>query len=770
VSEQEAGQGPRVRVRGAVLSRLGDLNEACRAIAGADDLEGLLRTVAEAAQGVIGTHQAVASRLIHGWTSATTYVSLSDKYAEYRDYDVPPQGLGVLNAVTQGNLPLRLSAEELPRHPEWRGLQDAPGHPPLPDYLAAPLISRDGRNIGLVQLSDKVDGSKFTEDDEALLVQICQMASATLEHVELLERERTRAREAQVIGAVGMALTGTGELPHKLQACAQAVVDVLDAAFARVWTREDDADELVLRASAGLYTHLDGAHARVPVGAYKIGRIAASGEPHLTNDVLDDPLLSDPDWARREGMVAFAGYPLVIGERCIGVLAMFARRELPETTLEALAAVADAIAVGLEQTRDAEQLRLRARQMHQLAEVASAVNAADDLGEILDLVTEQAREIVGAHQAVTSLTRNDDWAQAITSVSLSDRYAAWRDYDVPPDGSGIYAWACEVAQPVRMTQAELEAHPRWRGFGEHAPEHPPMRGWLAAPLIGPHGALLGLIQVSDRRAGDFTAEDEAVLVQLAGIASSALHRFRLHEERAQVAEVLQRSLLPPDLPDVPGLEVAARYAAGSTDVGGDFYDVFPLRGRSWGVVIGDVRGKGPDAAALTALARHSTRTAAMLQKRPGKVLAVVNRALADTDDPERFCSAAFLRVTTGRAEVEVVLASGGHPPLLVLRADGRVEALDPTGPLVGLFPDAQPGERTVRLAAGDVLVAYTDGITEARRGDEWFGQERLEALLAGLRDRSADAVAAAVTAAAADFADETDADDAAVVVLRVPRA
>ncbi len=131
---------------------------------------------------------------------------------------------------------------------------------------------------------------------------------------------------------VGAALAGGGPLGDLLQRSAEAVVHHLDAAFARVWLLDEAAQVLDLRASAGLYTHLDGAHARIPVGRYKIGRIAARRRPHLTNDVATDPEISDPAWAAREGMVAFAGYPLLVDERLVGVLAMFARQPLAEDT------------------------------------------------------------------------------------------------------------------------------------------------------------------------------------------------------------------------------------------------------------------------------------------------------------------------------------------------------------------------------------------------------------------------------------------------------
>ncbi len=179
------------------------------------------------------------------------------------------------------------------------------------------------------------------------------------------------------------------------------------------------------------------------------------------------------------------------------------------------------------QTAQAEQLR-------RLAEVSVVINSSRSVDAILETITADARTIIGTHQSVTSLTVNENWAQAITSVSLSEKYAAWRTYDAKPDGSGIYALVCRMNAPIRMTQAELEAHPWWRAFGLEAGRHPPMRGWLAAPLVGRDGRNLGLVQLSDKHEGEFTASDEAMLVQLAQMASVAIENAQLLE-REQAA-------------------------------------------------------------------------------------------------------------------------------------------------------------------------------------------------------------------------------------------
>jgi len=145
---------------------------------------------------------------------------------------------------------------------------------------------------------------------------------------------------------------------------------------------------------------------------------------------------------------------------------------------------------------------------------------------LLELITEKARELVGAHQATTSVAFGEDWTKALHAVSLSDKYAAWRTYDERPDGSGIYRLVCQLNRPIRLTQAELEAHPAWRGFGAAAERHPPMRGWLAVPLTGRGGRNVGVIQLSDKYDGDFSETDEADLVELGRLASVALNETR----------------------------------------------------------------------------------------------------------------------------------------------------------------------------------------------------------------------------------------------------
>ncbi|MDI1446862.1 GAF domain-containing protein [Polyangium sp. 6x1] len=177
-----------------------------------------------------------------------------------------------------------------------------------------------------------------------------------------------------------------------------------------------------------------------------------------------------------------------------------------------------------------EREREQARLLEQVADAALTIHASGSLDSVLRVITEEARRIIGAHQSVTSMTTGNDWSQAISTASLSSKYEGFRTYEATPVGKGIYTLVCQTNRSMRLTQAELVSHPAWRNFGDQVARHPPMRGWLAAPFIGRSGKNLGLIQLSDKFEGEFTEQDEAILVQLAHIASVAIENARLYDE------------------------------------------------------------------------------------------------------------------------------------------------------------------------------------------------------------------------------------------------
>ena len=339
---------------------------------------------------------------------------------------------------------------------------------------------------------------------------------------------------------------------------------------------------------------------------------------------------------------------------------------------------------------------------------------------------------------------------------------------VDPDQESLPALVHSAGKSV------LLAHPDDPAALGHGPDGTPLGMLLGATSLicvpisdGTTGyGTLTLTRLSDK--GPFGVADLGLAEELGRHLAIAIRVDRVFRQRSQVAEALQASLLPARLPPVEGLEFAAAYIGATQfqEISGDFYDVFKA-GDGWGIAVGDVCGKGQDAAAMTAAARHAIRALAHVYDAPADVLAAANEVLVAEDYDDRFVTAslAFLRQREGG--VQVRLGSCGHVGPAVVRADGRVEILEGDGLPLGLFNDAQPGRLELELHQGDVLFFYTDGVTEARSADLAFFEDQLADALAAVAGRSAGEIVRAVQELVTTFSAGELKDDVTILAVRV---
>jgi serine phosphatase RsbU (regulator of sigma subunit)/PAS domain-containing protein len=294
-------------------------------------------------------------------------------------------------------------------------------------------------------------------------------------------------------------------------------------------------------------------------------------------------------------------------------------------------------------------------------------------------------------------------------------------------------------------------------------------GLLSVPITDGTAVYGALTLARTPGEGRFEIADLALAEVLGQHLGVAIRVDRMFRQQSVVAEALQGSLLPARLPDVPGLDLSAAYVPASEglEVSGDFYDVFPVQDGAWAITIGDVCGKGQEAAAMTAAARHAIRVLARWNPDPADVLAKVNEVVLAGDYEDRFVTAklAYLRWDGSRMRVE--LASAGHPGPAVVRPDGRVDVLNGGGLPLGLFPDAEPAVQQLELAEGDLLFFYSDGVTEARSEDLRYFEDTLADELAGLAGRSASETTRMVQGLVAAFSQEQLRDDMTILVARV---
>jgi serine phosphatase RsbU (regulator of sigma subunit)/PAS domain-containing protein len=357
-----------------------------------------------------------------------------------------------------------------------------------------------------------------------------------------------------------------------------------------------------------------------------------------------------------------------------------------------------------------------------------------------------------------------DPAKVVHAAELRTRYP-------PEERDSALLEVARTGRPLLIPELPDAALCAWAKDAEHL-------GVLRA--LGLHSALIVPMTVRDTVLGvasfisaegrrSFDQTDLALAQALALRFGAALENARLYETTAAIADTLQASLLPPHLPELPGTELAAAYrpAGDGHQVGGDFYDVFDTEDGAWWLVVGDVCGKGAEAAAVTALARYTIRAAAVRTRAPSDVLRRLADAMLRQDAGRgRYCTIACMRLDLSQTPARLSVSSGGHPLPTVLRRDGRTETIGVAGTLLGLVGDPELHDVVTELAPGDLVVAFTDGLTEARAPQGLWTEADVRDVLGRARDHAARAVVDQLLAAALDGV-RTPRDDVAVLALRL---
>jgi serine phosphatase RsbU (regulator of sigma subunit)/PAS domain-containing protein len=419
-----------------------------------------------------------------------------------------------------------------------------------------------------------------------------------------------------------------------------------------------------------------------------------------------------------------------------------------------------------------------------------AVQAVQTMAERMDLLTSVTR----------LLLENSTFSESLTlqrcARLLAGEFASWVIVDVvrgrglrrqfvvgPPEESESLVRTARDADPepgslpwqVHETgKSLLQARADDTGILGTGPDGVPLlmklgaTSVLSVPVSDGERAYGVLTLCRRAHEGQFQIADLGLAEELGAQLAVAIRVDRLFRRRSEAADALQASLLPRVLPDLPGMELAAAYmgATDGLDVGGDFYDVYRVPG-GWGLAIGDVCGKGEEAAALTAAARHAIRVIAHWEPDPAEVLKKANDIILAEASSGLFVTAQTAHLTWCGSTLHVTLGTAGHPGPAILRSDGRIEMLGAGGLPLGLFPEAEPTSEGLDMAEGDLLFFYTDGLTETRSPDMTYFEERLADELVTLAGRSAAEVVAGIQARAEAFAAGERRDDLTVLTLRV---
>ncbi|MFG2366890.1 SpoIIE family protein phosphatase [Streptomyces mirabilis] len=573
------------------------------------------------------------------------------------------------------------------------------------------------------------------------------------------------------------------DLDGLLQRTVERARDMLDGDSAFLLLATDDETELEVRASTGLPSARQ-RFARVPVEAGP-GRYGSARMPAVHEDLTvvpgAVPLLAGT------GMRSVVTVPLKVEGRLTGSLGVAAEGPSRYSNEEALRLqfAADRIALAVESARLGELERLRRGSLSFLVEASDLLAGTLDRDQTLALMAQMTVPTLATWCAVYTIA--DQASDPYLSYVLHedeeriDGLKALLSKIAPPDpvptpGARVWAAPGEAAH-----QAALRTSMRSLGLGAPASVTSGIGTTLATaaavggetvvlPLVA-RNRVIGMLTLGKPSDEHFRQEILELAEDLSRRAALALDNARLYSERTAISQSLQRSLLPPDLPHIDGVEVEVIYrAAGEgNEVGGDFYDLFPIRDGVYGFAIGDVCGTGPEAAAVTGLARHALRLLAREGFGGPAVLERLNSAILDEGARSRFLTLLYGELwpqEDGSAMLKVVCA--GHPLPLRLRQDGTVEAAAEPQPLLGVMEDLELYEQTITLDPGDVLLCVTDGVTERREGTRMLGDDGLTDVLTTCTGLTAGAVAARIMRAVERFASDAPSDDMAILAMRVP--
>ncbi|HEX2152433.1 MAG TPA: GAF domain-containing SpoIIE family protein phosphatase [Acidimicrobiia bacterium] len=469
-------------------------------------------------------------------------------------------------------------------------------------------------------------------------------------------------------------------------------------------------------------------------------------------------------------------FPIVDDDALLGVIELLddARHDELEAEAEVVVTLARPIGAALRQiASEKHQLhlmeRLSAAEQRQrfLADVGSVLAGAGGVAAMMrDLAEKSVPAIADACQ-IHMLEEDGSLVRvAATPTELPDLLIGRVGRDRDGAAGQVVATGLPLLYPhmsdslLRALSADSSQLESLRRLG--------LVSGLVVPIPGPLGALGSLTLVTTRSGRVLGTEDMSLAEDVARRAGLATAHVRMYERERSIAHTLQQSLLPPVLPEIPGVELSGRFRPGgeSLSVGGDFYDAFAIADDTWVLGIGDVCGHGAAAAGLSSQLRHSARAAALSCAGPAELLETINRLMTGEGRDNVFCTAVYVwleRLPTG---LRATMARAGHEYPLIIRAGGTVEEVRAPGTVLGVFDRLDVTEKTLDLDGGDVLFLYTDGVTESRRGSELFGRERLTEVLVSMDGSPAAAVAEAVEESVLQFCGHRTRDDIALLVLR----
>lgn len=730
-----------------VTMRLNRLQESAQLLAKTEELDEVAHNVVRAVVHLVGVCDAAVLLADEDDQGAGT-LRVAALHGSFQQR-VAASGIGTASRVVRDAL------ESGETKVVSTGLQSLLGHgkkkPETSDSvtLIVPLRA-SGRTVGVLAVS-RTEERPFSDAERELLASFSVQAALALEKARLFERERQARVEAEVLQRAARLLVEESDLYEALRQVAKCEAEALDMPWSFAWLdpalSSDDVEAAPSTEISELLETLERRQRGIEQEGVWSGVLevrAVDGEPAsmwLARHALAVALVT---YAVHDGRVMGM---LVVGSEDVSSVVDERRMRIVET-------IGKEIALALERARLFKEAQDRAASLETVFRISQAVSSSLQVNVVLGRVLDVVQKLFNA-DAVILMRWNHDrrvlevpMARGMLDRAMLD-YRCGADEDLP--GAVLQTQQVMLISHLEEVGTRFARTVLRKG----------LRSALLVPLVA-RGKAIGVLVTLGTQPERFTRSDADLLSTFASHAALAIDTAELFSREHEVSRVLQASILPARLPEFDGLELGSAYAPaqGAARIGGDYYDVFAAADGRVVLVIADVCGKGVEAATKTSMIRFTVRGMVAAGAGPKDILEALNQMVHDSGDPSD-----IFTIWLGMLDVEdglLTWADGGHPPaLLWRRADNAIERLGTTGPLLGAVRDATYEESAVTLAPGDRVLLYTDGVSEARRNGQLFGEGRIRRVLRRARDAAS--VPGALLAEVQRFSGGAIRDDAAIL-------
>lgn len=734
-----------LRASAIALAAVGSVREAAASVA-----ELLLEALGHARVTVVATHMSQEYSVI--LASRGEQALPEDMRLPFVSVSTPLE-----EALVRGELVV-FDFESVP--PESRGPAGLSGSSIV---LLAPM-TQASQMLGMIAVDDPGGRRSFSERDKRLAQGIASQAAVAIQNARTLQTQRERSERWRMLAALAELSSSALDVTQIIEHALQLAETHLGARASSVWTLDETAERLMLVSARGFPAEfLHDFPAGVEIAAdFPISRAARQAEPVIFSTVDDDTLLNERVRQAYQrygmGLRALAALPLIAHGSVIGTmtLAWEEQRTFDDAHRLFLTTLAERFAASLYNARLFSERALQTRYAEALNRINEALHATLSASQVLQRIAEEMSAALDVDESLVQL-RREGYREIGYGRGLPDGIDLSR---LPPERTPLSILMERTLAPVVV--ADITTDQRAEGT---VLRQLGLRSVIGVPLFV-RSEVVGALFLGRQTRNPFSEREVEFAARVAATASLAMENASLYETQQRLADRLQEALL--SLPEeVEGLEFAHEYrsAAVAARVGGDFYDVFSVDDNHVGIVIGDVAGKGLEAAVLTSVVRGTIRAhVAEHVSHVASIMALTNDVLYKATPPGSFVTV-FLGILDCDEGI-LTYANAGHTTPFIHRGDGTFTALKPTGVVLGAFPHVMPAQATAPFLPGELLFLYTDGVIEARRGDEMYGEERLRDILASVPNEPPGTSIRAVTHDVLDFTGGELADDVAMLAVR----